>query len=144
MLLAPALHRMMARRALLAMVLLLAVPTIGRLAERGTSTQEALAAVCTVTGLKYVGLSQWVTDAAGMGSVTSPDPSMPHPDVPQHPGMDCDYCPLLATALVLAVLSVLLAWLYPQQSALQGLQRTHATVFLHPCGLGSRGPPTAL
>ena len=82
----------MARMALVAVLLLALVPTLGRLAEQRTEGVGAYwAAICTMTGLKYVDLSQ------GGIADQSPVPKPSQPD--SHPGMDCDYCPLLAAVM---------------------------------------------
>jgi quinol-cytochrome oxidoreductase complex cytochrome b subunit len=125
----------MARLALAAIMLLLAVPTVGRLVERHESDHGALTAICTVGGLKYVGLGHWGD---------SPPLQTPSPDPPHHPGMDCDYCPLLASAIVLAVLVGLFPLPLARKAGARGFASVRPRTFLHPCGLGSRGPPLAL
>lgn len=126
-------HALMARLALLAMLLLLAVPTAGRIAtSHGETGTSALTALCTIAGLRYVSVEQ----------APAPLP-LPDPAKPQHPGMDCDYCPLLATVVALAVLFVLLPWLFRRESGERILSATRVAAF-HPCGLGSRGPPAVL
>ncbi len=121
----------MARLALCAMLLLACLPTLGRLA--GTSSGDGSAgsvwaALCTMTGLKYV-------------EVPASDPS-PQPHKPIH-GEDCAYCPLLAA---LAVFAMWLAMAWPQRRANSRVAELPAPLFdrCHPCGLGSRGPPLAL
>ena len=127
----PAFHRRMALLALAAMLLLLALPTVGRvLAGSSADAQGVWAQMCTMAGLKLVKIAP----------DTSPiDPPAPKP----MPGDDCAYCP------VLGGLVLLLAWTLfaaPQQARTTSpswrtlLPRT----FEHPSGLGSRGPPIAL
>jgi hypothetical protein len=121
----------MARLALFAILLLATVPSFGRLlSTRANAMASAWTALCTASGLQHV---------AWQGSDAVPDAPAPA----GHPRPDCAYCPLLA-GIVLAF-----AWLAV------ALQRVPASVLctclhvfvrqpLHPCGLGSRGPPLPL
>lgn len=120
----------MARLALVAMLLLACLPTLGRLASPSAAGEgsSVWAALCTMTGLKYV-------------EVPASDPA-PQPHKPLH-GEDCAYCPLL-TAVAVFALWLALAW-----PCLSAASRSHAWSTprlrsFHPCGLGSRGPPLAL
>jgi hypothetical protein len=120
----------MASLALVAMLLLACLPTLGRLAAPSADGDgsSVWAALCTMTGLKYV-------------EVPNADPAPP-PHKPLH-GEDCAYCPLL-TAVAVFALWLALAW--PRLSA---PARSHPLPAprprsFHPCGLGSRGPPVAL
>ncbi|MCF7222514.1 DUF2946 family protein [Lysobacter sp. TLK-CK17T] len=132
----------MLRLAFLATLLLLIVPTLGRLAESrvGADGWESAGAhwtaICTVAGLKYVQLPG--TDG-GMDEAGADMPGKPS----GHAGADCDYCPLLASLLFLALCLGLFPPFKPQVSTGRigaGLRRE----WRHPCGLGSRGPPLAL
>lgn len=74
--------------------------------------------------------------AGGEGKVPAPAaPGAPHED-----HGDCAYCPLLASLLLLGVVR-----LPPRVGTPAGdwrrLPRPAALRFIHPCGLGSRGPP---
>lgn len=118
----------MARLALFAMLLLACLPTLGRLASSDEDgAGSVLAALCTMTGLKYV-------------EVPIGDPA---PQPRKGMGEDCAYCPLLTAAAVFA-LCLALAW--PPPPAAPRAPRTSAPHRKnpYPCGLGSRGPPLAL
>lgn len=120
----------MARLALFAMLLLACLPTLGRLASPSADagSSSVWAALCTMTGLKYV-------------EVQVGDPA-PQPHKPLH-GEDCDYCPLLTAVVALALW---LAMVWPARAVAPSAVRLRAPhrEYLHPCGLGSRGPPIAL
>ncbi len=120
----------MARLALVAMLLLACLPTLGRLTTPSAAGEGSpvWAALCTMTGLKYV-------------EVPASDPA-PQPHKPLH-GEDCAYCPLL-TAVAVFALWLALAW--PSLAVAPIASRTPATrkKKRYPCGLGSRGPPLAL
>ena len=122
----------MARLALVAVLLLALVPTLGRLAqarEAGFTAARSWAALCTARGMEPVLLPG---GAHGNGEA----PASPHG------AGDCDYCPLLPTTLpvVVAPLSV-----PPALAPSPALCTSHALPTReepHPCGLGSRGPPS--
>lgn len=120
----------MARLALFAMLLLACLPTLGRLV--GTSGEGSAgsvwAALCTMTGLKYV-------------EVPAGDPA-PQPHKPIH-GEDCAYCPLLMAMAVFA-LWLALAWPQRRDAPRSAWRPAPQRSRFHPCGLGSRGPPLAL
>jgi len=120
----------MARLALFAMLLLACLPTLGRLA--GTSGEGSAgsvwAALCTMTGLKYV-------------EVPAGDLA-PQPHKPIH-GEDCAYCPLL-TAMAVFALWLALAWPQRRNAPHSATRSAPSRSRFHPCGLGSRGPPLAL
>ena len=133
--LAPPQHRFFAQFALVAMLLLATLPTIGRLVQSNSGMQGTPTAICTVQGMKFVDLGA----RFDLGS-----PAKPMPGPMPHPGMDCDYCPILAATLA-AVAIVLLfpppIWRTDPPTARRSLRNLG---FLHPCGLGSRGPPLPL
>lgn len=133
----------MARLALVAALLLAAVPTLGRLAPHLAQATHAahagLVALCTSDGLKYVDpvAVNAGADHHGVehGGAT---PDKPH----DHGAPDCAYCPLL---LSLLVAGCWLLWLRAASAAgaLLSWPASAPRTFTHPCGLGSRGPPPA-
>lgn len=120
--------------ALAAMLLLLSLPTVGRVLSASSSdSQGAWAQMCTMAGLKLVKL-------APGGEANPLDGPTPKHDMP---GEDCAYCPVLAS------LAMLLAWthfapLHRPQHAVSRTRKAPLLDFQHPAGLGSRGPPIAL
>lgn len=129
----PTFQRSMARLALLAVLLLALVPTIGRVMEqRSDQIGPYWAAICTMTGLKYVDLSVNDGDKAGV-----PAPIKGHSDP------DCAYCPLLASIVVLALWWAL-GFPHLARPACVAARAAPARKALYPCGLGSRGPPLFL
>jgi len=125
--------------ALAAMLLLLSLPTLGRvMAASSPDSQGTWAQMCTMAGLKLVKI-------APGGEWGSPASSPPDAPAPKHvvPGEDCAYCPVLA-GLAMLLVWALLAPPHSPQRALHLLRRTALREFLHPSGLGSRGPPIAL
>jgi len=139
-------HAAMARLALVAALLLAAVPTLGRLAPKlALATQAAhaeLVALCTAQGLEYVdpaalqaGVHAHSASHAGHADHDG-TPERPH----DHGAPDCAYCPLLLSLLVAG------AWLLWLRAAaarapLPSWSARPSRAFVHPCGLGSRGPP---
>ena len=120
----------MARLALAAVLLMAALPTIGRLLEsRAPTIHHAAMAMCTTDGL--------VMQAHDL---LHGDAQMP---MGKTMGEDCAYCPLLA-AMVPLVLAALL--LLPLRAAIRLLplraSPLHDARLAH--GLGARGPPLAL
>ena len=120
----------MARLALAAILLMAALPTVGRLLEsRAPAMHDTAMAMCTTDGL--------VMKAHGL---LHDDGRMP---LGKTMGEDCAYCPLLA-AMVPLVLSALL--LLPLRAAMRLLPLRAAPMrdarLAH--GLGARGPPLAL
>lgn len=123
-----AFQRPMLRLALFAMLLLACLPTLGRLAS--SSDEESgsvLAALCTMTGLKYV-------------EVPLGDPA---PQPRKSMGEDCAYCPLL-TAVAAFSLWLALAWPSLVAASHVPVKSAPHRKNPYPCGLGSRGPPLAL
>lgn len=149
MLLAPRLHRTIACLALLAMLLLSAVPTLGRLAgTQATASPTTLPqAMCTSTGLAMVGVGKAMAMMPGMAMPLALS-TLAHgadPEMPAHPAdMDCDYCPLLACVVFVAVFVVLLAAIPSGGQPLASRRAAAFVTFAYPCGLGSRGPPLVL
>ncbi|MBF6023530.1 DUF2946 family protein [Lysobacter niastensis] len=128
----PAFHLRMSLLALAAMLLLLAVPTAGRVLASSSDDGGTWAQICTMAGLKLVKIA----------------PGDSNPLQPEQPGNgmpdgDCAYCPILGAmaALLVWVAFVLLPSTgSPLRPRREPLPRTTR----HPCGLGSRGPPIAL
>jgi hypothetical protein len=130
----------MARLALVAVLLLATLPTFGRLlATRADTAASAWAALCTASGLQHVelaGIAPSVVGAPHDAGTGAPAPG-------GHSDRDCAYCPLLAgLALVVACLAFALA--NGPVPRLCTWCHVLARKPLHPCGLGSRGPPFAL
>jgi hypothetical protein len=99
----PFLQKHAARLALVAMLLLAALPTLGRLAQHvGENDSTGWVAMCTSMGLKYVDIAPAAHDHG-----SKPAPAHPHD------GMDCDYCPLLAHGTLLSAAPMLLQPLVP-------------------------------
>jgi len=121
----------MGRLALLAILLLALVPTAGRIAQAQASGHQAVsswAELCTVQGLRKVLLPAPLQTPAA-------------PREAPHTGADCDYCPLLAAAVAPVVATVVV----PPQALPPALCTSPPSIVRsgpHPCGLGSRGPPT--
>lgn len=130
--------------ALLAALLLALVPTLGRLAQASTASraapvaQQALAALCTMEGMKQVALP--VLAAASTHAHLRHDVPAPMPHHPNDAGQDCDYCPLLASLVVLAVIALGL-WPRPASACSVAARPAIRVARRHPSGLGSRGPP---
>lgn len=134
---APAFHRRMSLLALAAMLLLLLMPTVGRLLAGVSGARDGgvWTQMCTMAGLKLVKVSA--------GDANPVDPVTPKPggDLPMQ---DCAYCPVLNT-LVALVLCVVFAFTAATRQRQAPPRRTPLPwARWHPCGLGSRGPPLAL
>jgi hypothetical protein len=127
--------RRMARLAFVAILLLALVPTLGRIAQAGTagSAAPSWTAMCTARGLEPVLLPSGTLAPATHG--TGEAPSMPH-------GGDCDYCPLLAAAIPLPVSPGSVPPAVAPSPTLSTSRPSIAHAKPHPCGLGSRGPPS--
>lgn len=125
-----AFHHLMSRLALVAVLLLLLLPTTGRVLGAASQADGAWAQMCTMAGLQLVKIPLVDADAG---------PARPAGDMP----MDCDYCPLLSVLTAL-VLWVVLA--FPQLAAKLAAVLAAPPRYGrgHPSGLGSRGPPIAL
>jgi len=118
--------------AMAAALLLLLVPTVGRLMEAAPARRDCMCAeMCAAAGLP------WTQHAQAPGS--QPDPHAVH-HAKRPSGVDCAYCPLLAALLVIAV-SVWLACLRTPALRRAPRRASLPARWQHPCGLGSRGPP---
>jgi hypothetical protein len=130
----------MARLALVAVLLLATLPTFGRLlATRADTAASAWAALCTASGLQHVELAG--IDRSAVGALHALGNGVPVPG--GHSDPDCAYCPLLA-GLVLVVACLAFAFAHGPVPRLCTWHHVLARKPLHPCGLGSRGPPFAL
>jgi hypothetical protein len=132
----------MARLALVAMLLLATLPTFGRLlATRADTAASAWTALCTASGLQYVGLELAGGERSAPG--VSHDAGIGVPAPSGHSDPDCAYCPLLAS-FALAIAWLALALVRGAAPRLCTWRHVRARKPLHPSGLGSRGPPFAL
>ena len=127
-------HRWWLALALAAAMLLSLLPTVGRLAQAAAPTHEphdgiAAVALCTVQGLRRIALPPALAQKP-------PRPEAPAP----HPAQDCDYCPLLAGLVALAIVALAL-WPPALPVPLERFRDAHRIAAHHPSGLGSRGPP---
>ncbi|HEY0503715.1 MAG TPA: DUF2946 family protein [Lysobacter sp.] len=135
--LAPAFQRKMNLLALVAMLLLLALPTAGRvLAGSSADSDGAWAQICTMAGLKLVKIAPGGANPLDSG----PQPKAPGGAMADG---DCAYCPVLG-GMALALLVVLFAVPSSPRGAPPPWRLFAPRAFLHPSGLGSRGPPIAL
>lgn len=141
--------RAMAALALFAVLALVLLPTSGRLAGQvpgGPAPSVSAAGEMAGHAHDHGHGHDAGHEAAHGHAAGSPDAGGPGeaPDSPRpapHEGhADCAYCPLLASVLPVAVLPLPPAtgrehdrWYPPLRTARLG--------YLHPCGLGSRGPP---
>ncbi len=140
----------MACVALMAMLLLTLLPSVGRLVSRplnqlqGASAyalaargavEPAWGAMCTSRGLVYDPVVA-AQEASGFELVPEgSDPPSPTPY--QHP--DCDYCTLSASAAVPAAMFVSSSALPASRTPC--ILRSQIPAWIYPLGLGSRGPP---
>lgn len=119
--------------ALLAILLLATLPTLGRLQATPMPGMHAVGttAMCTVDGLRT------------LRSDLSQGQDAMHPVAPAHQHDDCAYCPLLAGLAQLPVPPM--PYLPPPEAAAQSQVRsaTHVTSIAD-TGLGARGPPGAI
>jgi len=130
----------MARLALLAMLALALVPSVGRFAQqmswndadRGASL--ALGAMCTTRGLAY---DATVATIEQTGFSLGADDESPAP--PSHVDDDCDYCTIAAASLLPVPASA--AALAPVVEIASPARAVAALAWHYPLGLGSRGPP---
>jgi hypothetical protein len=144
------LQRQIACVALVAMLLLTLLPSIGRLLLkpleqlRGvgaytlsieSDAEPTLGAMCTSRGLVYRA-SVAALEASGFG-LKSEEGGRPFPAPHQH--ADCDYCTLSASVVTPAALFVSVPALLAADMPSVRLSRT--STWTYPLGLGSRGPP---
>ncbi|MEB1527557.1 DUF2946 family protein [Xanthomonas sp. WHRI 7945] len=117
---------------MLAVALLFAMPIASRLvASAAGDANGTWAQLCTASGMKLVKIA--------VGSSTAPDGEAPAAPAMDHMHDDCPYCPL-AAGMVLLLCLLLALQATPRRSAWT-LRFDVARAFLHPNGLGSRGPP---
>ncbi|RDZ28929.1 DUF2946 family protein [Lysobacter silvisoli] len=133
----PTFQRRMALLALVAMLLLFAVPTAGRMLAGSANADGVWAQMCTMAGLK------WVKLAPDGADPMNPDPTPTSPAGSAMAGEDCAYCPVLGG---LAILLLCLVFALPAPSRRPPIpwRLSAPRSLLYPCGLGSRGPPLAL
>ncbi|MBE2210810.1 MAG: DUF2946 family protein [Xanthomonadaceae bacterium] len=132
----PRLRHLLHSLSLLAIVLLSTVPTLGRIAE-ARRVPDAAALATRFCGSVHTSIHRLVAlwqqeDRLQRAAAQGGDA--------QHP--DCDYCPLLAALVSVALL--LLALLRLDVARLGWVAISICRLRWHPCGLGSRGPPLAL
>lgn len=126
----PVLHRFVRLPALLAVLLLATLPTLGRLqATPMAGMHTAKVALCTVGGLRSVQL-----DLLPAHDATPPATPEHH----QHD--DCAYCPLLAGLAQLSV-APLLQLLPPDAGTQPQVPSATRLASIADTGLGARGPP---
>lgn len=136
-------HHCMTRLALLAMLLLALLPTLGRLQASASDAlpphAEAVFALCTVNRLVPA-----VLDATSLATRAASElPASAGDDDSTHVLSDCQYCPLLAgLALVIPALLAGLGVAHGLPSLPRAQRGPQHTLFIP--GLGSRGPPAAL
>lgn len=117
--------------AMLAVALLSAMPIASRLvASAAGDANGTWAQLCTASGMKLVKI--------GAPSVVA-DGEAPAAPAMDHMHDDCPYCPL-AAGMVLLLCLLLALHATPRRSAWTR-RFAIARAFLHPNGLGSRGPP---
>jgi DUF2946 family protein len=128
-------QRRMGLLALTAMLLLVLVPTLGRLmSSLGTSTDGADTRSCAMADM---------ADMASMKHAPAGiDPAPTTPPGGNHPMHECAYCPILNVMIAWVLCIVLVvprvaAYLFPLRRPSGPRTR------FRPCGLGSRGPPIA-
>ena len=124
-------HRWLLRLALAATMLMVLLPSMGRLAGAGPATNPH-----TV----HVGSHGGHAGHAAAGQAGAPAPATPHPGGSGQ--YDCGYCPLLASLVPPAAVAP--SFGTPLHDRLFALS-SHAprVAWRHPWGLGSRGPPVA-
>lgn len=122
---------------LLAAILLASTPTLGRIAQV-RQIPDASTLSSHFCGDAHAPtqrlLAMWLQEQALRKLLQAP-----HGD--HQP--DCEYCPLLASLVFVAIMLVAVLWMAPAATPRPPAIRSRRTD-LHPCGLGSRGPPIAL
>lgn len=124
--------------ALVAMLLLVLVPTIGRLVSAGHDPSSVGVHHHTHMATAHAQLMS----ESGHGDAHAPMPRPTGGGMPMHE--DCAYCPVLNSMVSLAlwfVFALPIVTMPPYSGRRALLPRIRRW---HPCGLGSRGPPIAL
>lgn len=123
------------RLALVALLLLVAVPTAGRLVHAAAGGHASHAA-------HHAGHAEHAAhaDHANHRAVPPADGRAPGTPRPAPGDADCDYCPLLASLLAAVQVAFVPAGA-PRTSATRTPPAPPRLPWLHPSGLGSRGPP---
>lgn len=117
--------------ALMAMLLLALLPTLGRLQPPSAASQASTPlAICTMDGLREA----WLPAAPALDAAVQP--GLPEGDHPT--AHDCEYCPLLASLLL--ALACLLALQAPARSPATHAPRT-PSLAPRRAGANARGPP---
>lgn len=132
--------RTMAGLALFAILALVLLPTAGRVAAPLAHAEAGHAAADAGPGshASHDGHDRHAGVAATGVERKAPAPF--DPEAPHEDHGDCAYCPLLASLLLLGVVRLPPRVAAPASDWLR-LPRVAALRFIHPCGLGSRGPP---
>lgn len=117
------------RLALLAALMLAAVPTAGRLVHVASGAAHAAGAHPALQAGHHAHVAA-ATDAVAPGAPLAA------------PGdADCDYCALLSSLLAATRFATIPAALPPQSATRPASPAAPRLPWLHPSGLGSRGPP---
>ncbi|HEY4529274.1 MAG TPA: DUF2946 family protein [Luteimonas sp.] len=126
--------------AVLAVLLLAVVPTAGRLVHvsAGHGHADAGHAMHAPDGRHAAAMRGALAFSTDVRDVV--DPASPGAPRPAPGDADCDYCPLLASLLATAVPGVLSTGTLRHGFA-TSIPAAPRRPWLHPCGLGSRGPP---
>ena len=132
-----AFHRRMTLLALVAIGLLLAAPVTSRLVAAGEGAQGVWTQLCTAAGLKLVKVSAADTP---LWDAAKPDQKAPSGGMQDG---DCPYCPLL-TGLAMLLAWIIVAGPSGVRDHFAARRSQVASLFRHPSGLGSRGPPLAV
>lgn len=130
----------MAKLALVAMLALVLLPSIGRIAQQfdaatasgDNALTSAFGAICTVQGLAYDPAVASIE--AALFSPTDDDRS----PSPAHVS-DCDYCTIAATSVVPTFVALAAPAL--SDDDVRSPNSYRSAHWYYPLGLGSRGPP---
>ena len=125
-------HRWLLRLALAATMLMVVLPSMGRLAGNGPATHAAHAMHAAAQG-------------AHVAHAKGPHGAPAAPVAPQPAGStqyDCGYCPLLASLVPSAAVAPSFGTLLHDALAARAVDAPRMA-WRHPWGLGSRGPPAA-
>lgn len=133
-------HRLLGGLAFVAMLLLLVMPTTGRLLGVLSAGNYGMPHAMTALGhaaMAMPGQSALTPHAGHTGHPAQPDGASPQPDYGT-----CPYCPLLTSMLALALFVALLAVAPSHRPArvAHGLGDVAGPY----CGLGARGPPAPI